>query len=88
MDISRQVILDVAHVELLDFIKKMQKARGLTACDIENILYKVIVDVKVEKELGYADDIISLVTQLKKLEAEKKQTAQDTLIIDETKEEK
>ena len=72
----RNAVLDEIRIDLLGAVKQLQKQRGLTIFDMENVLYQVLADVKTEKEISYANTITSLTKQVRQLEKEKKEQMQ------------
>ena len=72
----RNAVLDEIRIDLLSAVKQLQKQRGLTIFDMENVLYQVLADVKTEKEISYANTITSLTKQVRQLEKEKKEQMQ------------
>lgn len=73
----KQTAIDKTRLELLQTIKQFQMKRGLNVFDMENILYQILTDIKIEKEMVYADEIFGLTTQLRQIEKEKKEQAQE-----------
>lgn len=70
MNITRQVMLDIAYAELAGAIKKIEQDKGLTAIDMENVLYKLLNDIKTDKETQYSADIVNLIYRAQQLEKE------------------
>lgn len=82
----RLPILNVAYVEHLRFIQKLRKEKELSVDDIETILTKALLDIKIEKEALTSSEILNLTYQLQQMEEEKKKIAQDQAM--QVKEEK
>lgn len=72
MDITRQIMLDIAYSELLGVIKKITQEKNLTVFDMENILYRLLNDIKSDKETQYSTDIVNLIYRVQQLEKEVK----------------
>lgn len=68
MTITRQIMLDTGYKDLADAIKNIQTERDLTIFDIENILYRILNDIKSEKELQYSNDIINLASSIQQMQ--------------------
>lgn len=71
----KQSALDKSRIELLSCVKQIQSNHGLSIFDMENILYQILVDIKTEKEMSYANSILDLTLQLRQMEKEKKEQA-------------
>lgn len=72
VQISREVMMDKAFIELMESVSKIQANNQLQAFDIEMLLYKALVNVKDFKEEKYANDVLALAKQLIESEKEAK----------------
>lgn len=88
MTLPKQVVLDTVKAELFEFILKKQKEYRLTAFDSEQVLYQVLTDIKSDKEIQYADLILSMANQINQLEEDKKKMLQEKEIQTTTEKEK
>ena len=86
MNNLKQKILNIAYVEHLSFLQKLRKQKELSIDEIEIILMKALLDIKVEKEASMSSEIINLTYQLQQMEEEKKKIAQEQAM--QVKEEK
>ena len=72
VQISREVMMDKAFIELMESVSKIQANNQLQAFDVEMLLYKALVSVKDFKEEKYANDVLALAKQLIESEKEAK----------------
>lgn len=75
--VLKQSVIDQTRIELLQAVKQLQVKRGLNTFDMENVLYQVLTDIKIEKETLYSTAIIRLTNQVRQMEKEKKEQAQE-----------
>ena len=68
--LPKTIMLDLTHSTLLAEVKELQAQRGLTNCEMELVLTKVLNDIKTEKEKDYSETILDLVYQLQQKEKE------------------
>lgn len=86
MKLTKSNLMDVAYCQLLSNIQTIKKEKNLSTEDLENLLYRILVDVKIEKEVIYSTNLVESALQLQKLEEEKKKVIQENAI--KVKEEK
>lgn len=79
-------ILNIAYLEHMAYLQKLRKEKQLSSDDLDNILTKALLDIKIEKETSASSEILNLTYQLQQMEEEKKKIAQDQAI--QVKEEK
>lgn len=64
---QKSVIVDLTYDVLKRQIKELQAQRNISNDDMETILYRVLADIKVEKERDYAETILDLTYQLQEM---------------------
>ena len=64
---QKSVIVDLTYDVLKRQIKELQAQRNISNDDMETILYRVLADIKVEKERDYAETILNLTYQLQEM---------------------
>lgn len=78
MTIPRQVLLDSVKNELLVHIIKIQQEKGLTAYDVETVMYQILTEIKADKETQYSDLILTMAQQITTLENKVKELSVGT----------
>lgn len=78
MTIPRQVLLDSVKNELLVHIIKIQQEKGLTAYDVETVMYQILTEIKADKETQYSDLILTMAQQITTLESKVKELSVGT----------
>lgn len=66
--LPKTIMLDLTHDTILNQVKELQAQRGLTNCEMELILIKVLNDIKTAKERDYASAIFDLTYELQQKE--------------------
>lgn len=66
--LPKTIMLDLTHDTILSQVKELQAERGLTNCEMELVLTKVLNDIKTAKEKDYSETILDLVFQLQQQE--------------------
>lgn len=78
MTIQKAVLLDQAADLLLKNVKEIQQKRGLNIDDMENIVLKVLNDIREEKQKEYASIILDLTYHMQEQEKELQDLRQRT----------
>lgn len=83
---TKSAIMNLAYVEHMRFLQKLRQDKELSVDDLDTILMKSLLDIKVEKESSLSVNVLNLTYQLQQMEEEKKKIAQDQAM--QVKEEK
>lgn len=88
MDTSKlkKNLLNIAYVEHMRFLQKLRQEKELSVDELDTILTKALLDIKIEKEASASSEILNLTYQLQQMEEEKKKIVQDQAM--QVKEEK
>lgn len=81
-------LLNIAYVEHLKFIQQLRDTKQLSADDLDVILTRSLLDIKVEKETSMSSDIIGLTYQIQQLEEDKKKLVKEKELQAVTEKEK
>lgn len=78
---------ELAYIDHLQFLQKLRNEKSLNIDDLEIILTRALLDIKVEKEANKSAEIINLTYRVQQLEEEKKKLLQEHAMEVKDKEE-